>query len=117
MTAVRYSAASILEHPALHVGHDYVRASDFDALQAENARLRAGMTGDYDLDAWLEWTAEKSALVTRTDEVFEQSVRLRESIRVALANVDNAAYTHRRNYPGTAASIDAARQALTPKTV
>ena len=31
-------------------------------LIAENKRLRAGMKGDYDLDAWLEWTREAEGL-------------------------------------------------------
>ena len=32
------------------------------ALIAENKRLRAGMKGDYDLDAWLDWTQEVDGL-------------------------------------------------------
>lgn len=31
-------------------------------LKAENERLRAGMKGDYDLDAWLDWTQEAEGL-------------------------------------------------------
>lgn len=31
-------------------------------LIAENERLREGMKGDYDLDAWLDWTKEAEAL-------------------------------------------------------
>jgi len=31
-------------------------------LKAENERLRSGMKGDYDLDAWLDWTREVEAL-------------------------------------------------------
>ena len=31
-------------------------------LKAENERLRAGMKGDYDLDAWLDWTQEAEEL-------------------------------------------------------
>ena len=31
-------------------------------LIAENKRLRAGMKGDYDLDAWLDWTQEADGL-------------------------------------------------------
>ena len=31
-------------------------------LIAENKRLRAGMRGDYDLDAWLDWTQEADGL-------------------------------------------------------
>lgn len=87
------------------------------ALQAENARLRAGMRGDYDLDAWLDWVAEKEALIVRTDAVYAQNVRLRESIRMALKAVDEATYTLRCKYPGTAIFLEAARRALTPETV
>lgn len=32
------------------------------ALIAENEALRLGMKGDYDLDAWLEWTREAETL-------------------------------------------------------
>ncbi|MFJ7792304.1 hypothetical protein [Pseudomonas sp. NPDC096950] len=32
------------------------------ALIAENERLRIGMKGDYDLDAWLEWRADRDQL-------------------------------------------------------
>ena len=31
-------------------------------LQAENHRLREGMKGDYDLDAWLDWAITSAAL-------------------------------------------------------
>ena len=31
-------------------------------LKAENERLRTGVKGDYDLDAWLDWTQEAEAL-------------------------------------------------------
>lgn len=33
-----------------------------DRLKAENERLRAGMKGDYDLEAWLDWTQEADGL-------------------------------------------------------
>lgn len=88
-------------------------AAQYAKLLAENERLRLGMTGDYDLDAWLDWTREKDALIARTDAVYAQSVRLRDSIRVALAHVDSASYTLRRRYPGTAKSLSDARVALT----
>lgn len=48
---------------------DYVRHSDYEALRtqvaelrAENERLRAGMVGDFDLDAWLDWSKEAQRL-------------------------------------------------------
>lgn len=90
-------------------------AEQYAKLLAENERLRAGMTGDYDLDAWLDWTREKAALIARTDAVYAQSVRLRESIRVALTHVEGASYSIRRRYPGAAESLDRARRALTPQ--
>ena len=31
-------------------------------VKAENEKLRHGMKGDYDLDAWLEWFSAKQAL-------------------------------------------------------
>ncbi|MEC6384341.1 hypothetical protein [Pseudomonas aeruginosa] len=33
------------------------------ALRADNERLRQGMKGDYDIDAWLEWAKEKDRIV------------------------------------------------------
>lgn len=38
-------------------------------LKAENERLRAGMKGDYDLDAWLEWTREAEGLRLRCERL------------------------------------------------
>lgn len=38
------------------------RAEERDRLRAENDRLRQGMKGDYDIDAWLEWTREKDQI-------------------------------------------------------
>ncbi|AYG07740.1 hypothetical protein D7M10_11845 [Pseudomonas fluorescens] len=37
-------------------------------LKAENQRLRAGMKGDYDLDAWLDWTQEAEGLRKEADK-------------------------------------------------
>lgn len=88
-------------------------AEQYAKLLAENAQLRAGMKGDYDLDAWLDWTREKAALIARTDAVYAQSLRLRESITVALSRVESASYLIRRRYPGAAKTLDDARRALT----
>jgi hypothetical protein len=41
---------------------DYVEYADVQDLIAENERLRTGMKGDYDLDAWLYWTAGRDQL-------------------------------------------------------
>ncbi|HBP0041556.1 TPA: ead/Ea22-like family protein [Pseudomonas aeruginosa] len=35
---------------------------DIDRLKAENDRLRQGMKGDYDIDAWLDWLKEKERI-------------------------------------------------------
>lgn len=40
-----------------------------EAAEAENAALRLGMKGDYDLDAWLEWAKEKAGLRARVAEL------------------------------------------------
>lgn len=40
-----------------------------DQLKSENQRLRAGMKGDYDLDAWLEWTREAEGLRLRCERL------------------------------------------------
>lgn len=37
-------------------------------LKAENERFRAGMKGDYDLDAWLDWTQEAEGLRKEADK-------------------------------------------------
>lgn len=43
---------------------DYARLEqECERVRDENALLRAGMKGDYDLDAWLEWVREKSAML------------------------------------------------------
>ena len=38
-------------------------------LIAENERLRAGMKGDYDLNAWLDWTREAEGLRLRCERL------------------------------------------------
>ncbi|EPN2884588.1 ead/Ea22-like family protein [Pseudomonas aeruginosa] len=40
---------------------------EIDRLKAENDRLRQGMKGDYDIDAWLEWTREKDRIKAQND--------------------------------------------------
>lgn len=45
------------------------RNAERDQLKAENERLRAGMKGDYDLDAWLEWTREAEGLRLRCERL------------------------------------------------
>ncbi|MFF6478863.1 ead/Ea22-like family protein [Pseudomonas aeruginosa] len=35
---------------------------DIDRLKAESDRLRQGMKGDFDLDAWLDWSKEKEQI-------------------------------------------------------
>ncbi len=38
------------------------RNAECGQFKAENERLRSGMKGDYDLDAWLDWAREAEAL-------------------------------------------------------
>ncbi|MCT0802308.1 hypothetical protein N0687_04885 [Pseudomonas aeruginosa] len=38
-----------------------------DRLKAENDRLRQGMKGDYDIDAWLDWSKEKEQIKAQND--------------------------------------------------
>lgn len=40
---------------------------ELERLKAENDLLRAGMKGDYDLDAWLEWAQEKAEVNAKID--------------------------------------------------
>ncbi|HIE1839331.1 TPA: hypothetical protein ACXJW0_002008 [Pseudomonas aeruginosa] len=55
---------------------------DIDRLKAESDRLRQGMKGDYDIDAWLEWTREK-------DQIKAENEALRESLQ-ALIHISDA---------------------------
>ncbi|MBG4162125.1 hypothetical protein GHT56_21490 [Pseudomonas aeruginosa] len=51
---------------------DYIAAANPKSilnLIAEVERLRIGLKGDYDLDAWLEWTREKDRLKAENDEL------------------------------------------------
>ncbi|EPQ8790559.1 hypothetical protein ACUW0S_003511 [Pseudomonas aeruginosa] len=45
------------------------RTVERDAAQAEVERLRQGMKGDYDIDAWLEWTKERDTALARVAEL------------------------------------------------
>lgn len=45
------------------------------ALIAENERLSAGMKGDYDLDAWLKWTAGRDQLKADNEALHAQLER------------------------------------------
>lgn len=38
-------------------------ATEIARLESENALLKRGMKGDYDLDAWLDWAAHKDTAV------------------------------------------------------
>ncbi|HFH3873764.1 TPA: hypothetical protein ACGJ1X_003933 [Pseudomonas aeruginosa] len=40
---------------------------DRDRLKAESDRLRQGMKGDYDIDAWLDWSKEKEQIKAEND--------------------------------------------------
>ncbi|WP_303676682.1 hypothetical protein [Pseudomonas aeruginosa] len=40
---------------------------EIDGLKAESDRLRQGMKGDYDIDAWLDWSKEKEQIKAQND--------------------------------------------------
>lgn len=46
-------------------------AAELERLRGENTILRRGMTGDYDLDAWIDWAQEKERLRQRFDSLNE----------------------------------------------
>ncbi|RUD20839.1 hypothetical protein [Pseudomonas aeruginosa] len=54
---------------------------DIDRLKAENDRLRQGMKGDYDIDAWLDWLKEKERIKAENDA-------LRGALQAVEAEVD-----------------------------
>lgn len=60
-------------------------------FMAENDRLRQGVAGDFDLDAWLEWVKEATKL--RADnEVLRKALRSAEDVMwKAESNMDNEA--------------------------
>ncbi|EPF1491964.1 hypothetical protein I5J55_07265 [Pseudomonas aeruginosa] len=41
--------------------------AESDRLKAESDRLRQGMKGDYDIDAWLDWSKEKEQIKAQND--------------------------------------------------
>lgn len=55
---------------------------EIDRLKAESDRLRQGMKGDYDIDAWLDWSKEK-------EQIKAENEVLRESLQ-ALIHISNA---------------------------
>jgi len=50
--------------------------SDFVMIDDENEKLRKGMTGDYDLDAWLDFAKERDQLKARCDELEKDAALL-----------------------------------------
>lgn len=54
---------------------------DIDRLKAENDRLRQGMKGDYDIDAWLDWLKEK-------ERIKAENEALRGALQAVEAEVD-----------------------------
>ncbi|HBO9015079.1 TPA: ead/Ea22-like family protein [Pseudomonas aeruginosa] len=42
---------------------------EIDRLKAENDRMRQGMKGDYDIDAWLGWSKEKERIKVENEEL------------------------------------------------
>ncbi|RCI56212.1 hypothetical protein DT381_10670 [Pseudomonas aeruginosa] len=43
---------------------------EIDGLKAENDRLRQGMKGDYDIDAWLDWSKEKERIKAENEALW-----------------------------------------------
>ncbi|WP_445677227.1 ead/Ea22-like family protein [Pseudomonas aeruginosa] len=54
---------------------------EIDRLKAENDRLRQGMKGDYDIDAWLDWSKEK-------ERIKSENEALRGALQAVEAEVD-----------------------------
>ncbi|MFU7056376.1 hypothetical protein ACM75V_13900 [Pseudomonas aeruginosa] len=54
---------------------------EIDGLKAENDRLRQGMKGDYDIDAWLDWSKEK-------DQIKAENEALQGALHAVQAEVD-----------------------------
>ncbi|MFU3658177.1 ead/Ea22-like family protein [Pseudomonas aeruginosa] len=52
-----------------------------DRLKVENERLRQGMKGDYDIDAWLDWSKEK-------ERIKSENEALRGALQAVEAEVD-----------------------------
>ncbi|MFS6908695.1 hypothetical protein ABMZ20_16495 [Pseudomonas aeruginosa] len=60
---------------------------DIDRLKAESDRLRQGMKGDYDIDAWLEWTREKDQIKAENEVLrgaLKQFAEMLKSINVPI---------------------------------
>ncbi|MCO2058755.1 hypothetical protein FA407_18550 [Pseudomonas aeruginosa] len=58
-----------------------------DRLKTENDRLRQGMKGDYDIDAWLEWTREKDQIKAENEVLrgaLKQFAEMLKSINVPI---------------------------------
>lgn len=55
-------------------------------LKAESDRLRQGMKGDYDIDAWLDWSKEKEQIKAESD-----------ALREALSQISNASCSDARS--------------------
>lgn len=54
---------------------------EIDRLKAESDRLRQGMKGDYDIDAWLDWSKEK-------EQIKAENEVLRGALQAVQAEVD-----------------------------
>ncbi|AMD42711.1 hypothetical protein ACV349_26850 [Pseudomonas aeruginosa] len=60
---------------------------EIDQLKAESDRLRQGMKGDYDIDAWLEWTREKDQIKAENEVLrgaLKQFAEMLKSINVPI---------------------------------
>ncbi|HCR1638177.1 TPA: hypothetical protein ONA83_003594 [Pseudomonas aeruginosa] len=50
---------------------------EIDRLKAESDRLRQGMKGDFDLDAWLDWSKEKEQIKAEIEALRRFAARYR----------------------------------------
>lgn len=66
-------------------------SAELDRLKAENAQLREGMRGDYDLDAWLEWTKE-----AKTQKA--ENAELLDTLKVVYSVLSDAPELNPSNY-------------------
>ncbi|MCY1278193.1 hypothetical protein D9M69_410880 [compost metagenome] len=81
-----YDAKSIDVFPEFHVDQDFMLACTPDAilaLIAENERLRAGARGDFDLDAWLDWSKEAESLRAEVGTLRERAEYWRQRAKSA----------------------------------
>ena len=74
----RYDGATLVEVTTRDQAKFICEAkSGILALIAENATLRTGIKGDYDLDAWIDWAQEKAKLLAEVEALRPDAKRYR----------------------------------------